>query len=87
MLVRIGLGRVTVTLMAGRFRLRLRAALCFLDFRNEWLARNGSESERTGEDKPKQESKRRSHRGAVYHRSARTFNSHLVRTLEWRGKN
>jgi hypothetical protein len=61
LLVRIGLGGVAVTVVTRGFRIHFRAAIRFLDFRNEWFARNGSESERTREDKPKQELQRSSH--------------------------
>ena len=45
LLVRIGFGRVAFAIVAGRFHFHFRAAIVFLNFRQERLAWKGGDSE------------------------------------------
>lgn len=67
LLVRIGLGWVAVALVAGGLRFHLRAAIRFLDFRNQRLAGECGERERTTQRQAKQNSQSTAHRLGLYH--------------------
>ena len=67
LLVLIGLGHLVIAIVLWRFRLHLRAAIRFLDFRDERLARDRGEGERTAEEQAEQDLENPSHRPALYH--------------------
>ena len=67
LLIRVGLGRLMIALVLCGTRFHLRAAIGFLNFRDERLARNRGKGQGTTQEQTEDGLERSPHRDAPYH--------------------
>jgi hypothetical protein len=65
LLVRIGLRRLMIAIVLRRVRLHFRAAIRFLNFGDQRLARDRGDGERTAEEQTEQDAENPSHTGTI----------------------